>query len=101
MLWVSLSSLRPELLFPTSMRNILFERKFNGLDKKRTVWHLALLSLFWCLWSEHNPRIFNEEELSKQRLKEVFIKSFLEWSKASLQMKSFSMVLFLDSLFYE
>ena len=41
--------------FPTSVRNLLLEWKVKGLRKKRkAVWRLAPICLFWCNWGERN-----------------------------------------------
>ena len=50
------------------------------------------------MWKECKQRIFNEVELLDQRLKEFFIKSLSEWSHASLEMESLSILDFLDAL---
>ena len=69
-------------VFQTSMRNLLLEWKFKGLGKKkRAVWQLASIYLFWCIWGESNQMTFKNEELSDQRLRVLFFKSLVEWSK--------------------
>ena len=86
-------------VFLVSVKNLFLEWKFKELDKKRRiVWHVAPICLFWCIWKEHNQRIFNNEELLDQRLKKFFIKSLLEWSHASLKMEKPSNLHFLDAL---
>ena len=52
------------------------------------------------MWKECKQRIFNEVELLDQRLKDFFIKSLSEWSHASLEMESLSILDFLDALSY-
>ena len=57
-------------VFLALMRNLLLEWKFKGLDKKkRIVWHLALICLFWCILKEHNGKTFEDDELLDQILK--------------------------------
>ena len=53
-LWtLLLSSFRLVWMFPTSVRNILLEWKVKGLRKKRrVVWRLDPICLFWCIWGE-------------------------------------------------
>ncbi|RVW57227.1 hypothetical protein CK203_099699 [Vitis vinifera] len=46
-------------VFPASMENLLLEWKIKGLGKKRrAVWRLAPICLFWCIWGERNRRTF-------------------------------------------
>lgn len=79
MLWTFLVAVFGTIwVFFISVRNILLEWKFKGLDKKRKVQRLAPVCLFWCIWKEYNWRTFDNDELSDQRLKEFFIKSLLE-----------------------
>ena len=83
-------------VFPASMRNHLQQWKCKGLKKKkRTVWRLALGGI----WKEHNLRIFKDEELSNQRLKDFFIQSLLEWSQDPLELENPSLLNFLDALY--
>ena len=82
-LWtVLLTSFGPVWVFPNSMRNLLLQWKVKGLRKKiRAMWRLALICLFWCIWGERNQKTFQEEEISDQSLKKLFIHSLLEWSQ--------------------
>ena len=64
------------------MRNLLLEWKIEGLGKKRSVvWRMASICLFWCIWGEHNRRMFQEEEMSDTSLRNLFLRSLLEWSQ--------------------
>ena len=48
-----LSSFGVVWVFPTSVRNLLLEWKVKGLEKKRrAVWRLMSICLFWCIWGE-------------------------------------------------
>ena len=68
-------------VFLALVRNLLLEWKLKGLDfKKRAVWQLALICLFWCIWKEHNWKTFEDEEPFDKRLKDFFIWLILEWS---------------------
>ena len=53
-LWtLLLSSFGLVWVFPASVRNLLLEWKVKGLEKKRrAVWRLASICLFWCIWGE-------------------------------------------------
>ena len=40
-------------VFPSLVKNLLLQWKVKGLNKKkRVVWRLALICLFWCIWKE-------------------------------------------------
>ena len=53
-LWTLLpSSFELVWVFLASMRNLLLEWKVKGLGKKRrVVWRLTPICLFWCIWGE-------------------------------------------------
>ena len=88
-----LSSFGVVWVFPASVRNLLLEWKVKGLGtKKRVVWRLAPICLFWCIWEERNRRTFQEEEMLDTCLSNLFFRSLLEWSQQLLD---------LDSLFSE
>ena len=70
-----------------SVKNLLLEWKVKGTrKKKRVVWRLALICLFWCIWRERNHRTCQEEELSDQSLRKLFTRSLLEWSQQVLRL---------------
>ena len=79
-------------VLPALVRNLLLQwkiKKVKGLHKKKTaVWCLAQICLFWCIWKEHNWRVFEDEELSHQRVKDFFIWLLLEWSQDSLELEN-------------
>ena len=82
------------------MRNLLLQWKVEGFQKKKKiVWHLAPICLFWCIWKECNQRTFKNEELSNQRLKNLFIRTLFEWSRDSLELKLPSLLNCLDTLY--
>ena len=77
-----LSSFGVVWIFSASVRNLLLEWKVKGLGKKRrTVWRLTPICLFWCIWGERNRRTFQEEEMSNTCLRNLFFRSLLEWSQ--------------------
>ena len=71
-----------------------FKRK-----KKRAVWRLAPICLFWCIWKKRNQRTFKDEKLSDQRLKDLFIQTLFEQSRDSLELELLSILNFLDTLY--
>ena len=56
MLWTMLlTSFGLVLVLPDLVRNLLLEWKVKGLiKKKRAVWRLTPMCLFWCIWGERN-----------------------------------------------
>ena len=60
-------------VFPDSVRSLFLEWKVKGLRKnKRSMWRLAPICLFSCIWGEQNRRTFQEEEMSDQSLRKLF-----------------------------
>ena len=82
-LWtLLLSSFGVVWVFLDSVRNLLLEWKIKGLGKKRSVvWRMTPISLFWCILGERNRRMFHEEEMSDMSLRNLFLRSLLEWSQ--------------------
>lgn len=93
------SNFRLQMVFPNLVKELLLSRKVKGMDKRwRRVWSMLPLSLFWCIWRESNKKIFNEEELNNHMLKEIFIRSLIEWSRALLGKECASLLDFIDIL---
>ncbi|RVW30775.1 hypothetical protein CK203_077176 [Vitis vinifera] len=78
-LWrMLLSSFGVVWVFPASVKNLLLEWKVKGLRKKRkAVWRLTPICLFWCIWGERNRRMLQEEEMSDTCLRNLFFGLFL------------------------
>ena len=83
------------------MRSLLLQWKVKGFQKKkkRAVWRLAPICLFWCIWKKRNQRTFKDEKLSDQRLKDLFIQTLFEQSRDSLELELLSILNFLDTLY--
>ena len=79
-LWtLLLSSFGVVWVVSASVRNLLLEWKVKGLGKKRrTIWRLAHICVFWCIWGERNRRTFQEEKMSNTCLRNLFFQSLLE-----------------------
>ena len=82
-LWtLLLSSFGVMWVFPESVRDLLLEWKIKGLGKKRSVvWRMTPICLFWCIWGERNQRLFKGEEMLDMSLRNLFLRSLLEWSQ--------------------
>ena len=91
-LWTSLrSSFGVMWVFPDSVRNLLLEWKIKALGKKRSVvWRTMPICLFWCIWGERNRRMFKEEEMLDTSLRNLFLRSLLEWSQQFMDLSLFS-----------
>ena len=95
-LWTLLLSFFWTWVFPASVRNLLLVWKVKGLGKKRrAIWRLAPICLFWCIWGERNRRTFQEEEISDPCLRNLFFWSLLKWSQQFLDLDSPSFLNFL------
>ena len=82
-------------MFPDSVRNLLLEWKIKGLGKKRSVvWRMTPICLFWCIWGERNRRMFQEEEMSNTSLRNLFLRSPLEWSQQIMDLDYLSFLNF-------
>ena len=55
---------------------------FNLGKKRRKVWKVAPLCLFWAIWKERNRIAFENEELSIHRLKNSFVCNLWLWTKS-------------------
>ena len=53
---------------------------FNTGKKRRKVWKVAPLCLFWQVWKERNKIAFDNEELSIHRLKNSFVCNIWSWT---------------------
>ena len=83
-LWELLFTLvRVSWVVPSSIREMLLSWHGSFVGKKRRkVWRVAPLHIFWTVWKTRNRLAFKDNELSIQRLKYSFILSL--WSKAKL-----------------
>ena len=66
--------------------------------KRKKVWKIAPLCLFWMVWKERNRIAFNNEELSIQRMKNSFVCSFWSWTKLFIDERPLSLINFFDWL---
>ena len=60
------------------------QEKFMG-KKRKTVWQVGPLYLFWVIWKVRNKIAFEDSLLSIQRLKASFV--YLLWSETKLWIK--------------
>ena len=74
-------------MFPSSVKETLLGWRGSFVGKKRkAVWQVGLLCLFWVIWKARNNIAFEESVLSIQRLKASFV--YLLWSETKLWIKS-------------
>ena len=74
-------------VFPSSVKETLLGWRGSFVGKKRkAVWQVGLLCLFWVIWKARNNIAFEESVLSIQRLKASFV--YLLWSETKLWIKS-------------
>ena len=65
------------------IRNLKYYSSFVG-KKRRKAWMAASLCLFWTVWKERNRIAFVNEDISIQRMKNLFVCNLWSWSKSCL-----------------
>ena len=65
---------------------------------RKKVWQAAPLCIFWTMWKKKNLIMFDNEELSIQRLKISFVCNLWSWSRVSIDMCYISLVSFINWL---
>ena len=73
-------------VFPYSAKETFLGWRGSFVGKKRkTMWQVGSLYLFWVIWKARNKIAFEDSVLSIQRLKASFM--YLLWSKTKLWIK--------------
>ena len=86
-------------VMPSSVRETLLSWQGSFVGKKRRkVWRVAPLHIFWTVWKTRNRLTFKDNELSIQKLKYSFILSLWYEAKLFLVECSQSLVNFIDWL---
>ena len=85
--WMLLLSLfEVSWVFPFSVKETLLGWRGSFVGKKRkVVWQVGPLCLFWVIWKARNRIAFEDSVLSIQRLKASFV--YLLWSETKLWIK--------------
>ena len=83
MLWdLFLAITEVKWVFPRSVRQLLLAWQSASIGKKRKrVWMVAPLCLFWTLWMERNRVVFENEAPSNYRIKSFFLFTLWAWAK--------------------
>ena len=66
--------------------------------KRKKVWKVAPLCLFWMVWKERNKIVFDNEELPIQRMRNSFVCSFWSWTKLFIDERPLPLINFFDWL---
>ena len=73
-------------VFPSLVKETLLGWRGSFVGKKRkAMWQVCLLRLFWSVWKARNRIAFEDSVLSIQRLKTSFV--YLLWSETKLLIK--------------
>ena len=87
--WVMHSSVR---------RNLLgWHGSFVG-KKREKAWRVALLCLMWTIWKERNRRAFDDVARNDQKIKSIFLYTFVNWARVYVEEHTFSLIDFVDWL---
>ena len=86
-LWALLFSMfGVQWVLPATVKEMLLGWNGSFVGKKRKgVWRASPLCLFWMVWKARNKIAFEEEALSIQRLKYLFV--YFLWSETKLSIK--------------
>ena len=86
-LWALFFSLfRVQWVLPATVKETLLSWNRSLVGKKRKeVWRVGSLCIFWTVWKARNSIAFEDDVLSIQRLKSSFV--FLLWSETNLFIK--------------
>ena len=66
--------------------------------KRKKMWWVARLCLFWTVWKERNSRMFDNEGWSIQGLKSSFACNLWAWCKMHIVLRSHSFVDFVECM---
>ena len=65
---------------------------------RKKAWQETPLCIFWTMWKERNLIVFDNEELSSQKLKNSFVCNLWSWFRMSVDVCHVSLVSFFDWL---
>ena len=84
-------------MFPSSVRETLlgWNRSFVG-KKRKAVWQLGPLCLFWSAWKARNIIAFEDSVLSIQKLKASFVYLLLLETKLFIKGGLLTLIDFID-----
>ena len=86
-------------VFSVSIKEVLLSWKGARIGKKkRKVWRVAPLCLFWVIWKERNRRAFEDCSWTEQRLKNSFLYLWWDWVRLYIGDSATSLVDFVDWL---
>ena len=60
--------------------------------KRRKAWRAAPLCIFWTIWKKRNQKVFEDEEMSYQRIKSSFLDNLAMWIWAYMNGRSMYLI---------
>ena len=81
-LWnLFLSIVGASWVFPCSVLHTLLAWQGTAMGiKRKKIWMVALLCLFWTLWHSRNRLVFENEVTSAQKIKANFVTNLWTWA---------------------
>lgn len=52
-------------------------RGIKGTPQIATVWKMAPICIFWCIWRKRNDRFFEDHECSSKEFRSFFLEDFI------------------------
>ena len=100
MLWLLILSLfGVQWVMHSSVRRNLLGWHGSFVGKKREkAWRVALLCLTWTIWKERNRRAFDDVARNDQKIKSIFLYTFVNWARVYIEKHTFSLIDFVDWL---
>ena len=83
-------------VFPKTVKEALLSLRGSFVGKKKKIWNLVPLCIFWTIWKEIKCITLRERTLALQRLKNSFFYNLWSWNRLYLGEEASTLLDFLD-----